>query len=158
MSEDPNCPFCEQIETMEHLLMDCERYSNKIWTILSRSYTAIFNEIFPDRPCNVAISFRNIIFYQEISPPSSLPSRLKTFRLASQLLIHEIRREIYYRRLNMTSSPNNQEQYVIYDERINAHLLSTIKKVISYLSYLSYNKWKESIQILDRMCDIIIPV
>ena len=38
MSENPNCPFCEQTETMEHLLMDCDCYSNKIWTILSRIY------------------------------------------------------------------------------------------------------------------------
>ena len=156
MSENPNCPFCEQTETMEHLLMDCDCYSNKIWTILSRIYTTIFNEIFPDKPCNVTISFRHIIFHQEIRPPRPFPNRLKTFRLTSQLLVHEIRREIYFRRLNMTTSLNDQELYIIYDERINAHLTSTIKKVVSYLSYLSYSKWKESIQILNRMCECII--
>ncbi len=58
--DNPNCDYCGQPETIEHLLHNCEEYSAEVWTELGHSLTAALNthsgnEI-PKK------SFRKIIF------------------------------------------------------------------------------------------------
>ena len=39
MQDDLDCPYCGEIETMEHLYFGCEYYSELQWTDLGRYIT-----------------------------------------------------------------------------------------------------------------------
>jgi hypothetical protein len=37
--DNPDCEYCVQVETMEHLKHDCENYSTPLWVELGESLT-----------------------------------------------------------------------------------------------------------------------
>jgi hypothetical protein len=66
MQPDPNCDLCGKPETMEHLLCECENYSEPLWGKLADALTQLFNDISPDDVPRVDLGQTNIIFISPI--------------------------------------------------------------------------------------------
>jgi hypothetical protein len=49
MRPDPYCERCKKVETMEHLLCECEYYSELLWNKLAEGLTMLLNDLFMDR-------------------------------------------------------------------------------------------------------------
>ena len=94
--DSPACAYCIEIETMEHMLYLCPNYSALQWQMLGEVLTKHCKN-FDLEMGNIVITYKNIIFNVEIQAlPCSLPSKNK--RKMVQVLIHEVRRDIYARR------------------------------------------------------------
>jgi hypothetical protein len=103
MRPDPNCDRCGRMETMEHLLCECEYYSEGLWNRLAETLTKYYNDISTTYVPRVDLGQTNIIF--NIPHPSLLlyiPD--KETRNAILLLVQEIKRDIIYRRMSSSSS------------------------------------------------------
>lgn len=149
MTDSPACPHCGEIETMEHLLLLCDSYSARQWELLSQILTeycrGLANDVAP-----VNVTFLNIIFNTEIP---SLPVHVasKTVRRMIQVLVHEIRRDIYYRRMNLSPANNRPVPFL----RRAAHLMSVFNKLSSFLNYCSETKWVQAIAALYEFTEIL---
>jgi hypothetical protein len=125
---DPNCERCNKAETMEHLLCECEYFSEPLWSKLAEGLTMLFNDISSDRVPRVELTQTNIIF--NIPHPSLLLHiHEKTSRNAILLLIQEVRLDIIFRSMNLPPS----SQQVTDTRRLAAHLDSTIRRLRSCL-------------------------
>ena len=91
-------------------------------------------------PTRVLTTFRTIIFNQEMDNLKRYVPNI-TIRKFIQILVHEIGREIYYRKVN--HPPNQMGEVNVIQRR--AHLMATIKKTKEYLEYLGTKKWEEGI-------------
>ena len=99
---------------------------------------------------NIVITYKNIIFNSEIQAlPHSLPSK-NTCKMV-QVLIHEVRRDIYARR---TAHPPQTATPVPEVSQI-AHLLSSINKLISYFKYISLSQWEPALAALSDFLRIL---
>ncbi len=67
-------------------------------------------------------------------------------------LIQEIKRDIIYRRMQL-KQPQRME---VARTRIQAHVLSVIRKLIALLEYQGIIQNKESIKFLNILCDTLI--
>ena len=148
----PLCPYCEHVETMEHLLADCDTYSGQRWENLFRAMTLAMRDFTSFSSASVLITYRSIFFHQEIS-------NLKSYKLTHQvrqaipLLIHETRRHIYSRRISSVIDTETPRTITIHT--IIAHNALVTNKVISYLKYISYMKWKDAIRFLTLVSDYV---
>ena len=96
IADSPACAFCDEIETMEHMLYLCPNYSALQWQTLREVLTEHCKRFDP-RMGNIVITYKNIIFNLEIQAlPHSLPFK-NTCKMV-QAFIHEVRRDIYARR------------------------------------------------------------
>jgi hypothetical protein len=59
---DPYCERCKKVETMEHLLCECEYYSEPLWNKLAEGLTMLLNDISTDRVPRIELGQTNIIF------------------------------------------------------------------------------------------------
>ncbi len=117
MRPDPNCERCKKVETMEHLLCECEYYSEPLWNKLAEGLTMLFNDVSTDRVPRIELGQTNIIF--NIPHPSIiLHIDDKSSRNAILLLIQEVKRNLIYRRLNLPPSA----QQITDPRRLAAHL------------------------------------
>ena len=140
MREDPDCPYCAEVETMEHLYFGCEFYSELQWVDLCKYITQYIRQTYDPHCPEIWITYRNIIFNEEIKNLNRrLPS--KSIRKFIQLLIHEIRRDIYFRKMNHVTNNNMEVSHI----RRKAHLIIVLEKTISYLEYLGLAKWTQAI-------------
>ena len=146
MREDPDCPYCAEVETMEHLYFGCELYSELQWIALCKYITQYIRQTYdPDCP-EIRITYRNIIFNEEIKNlHKRLPS--KSIQKFIWLLIHEVRWDIYFRKINHI--PNNNLE--VLHIRRKAHLLIVLEKTISYLEYLGLAKWTHAIDCVKKI-------
>jgi hypothetical protein len=132
MSDSPNCERCGEIETMEHLLSECEHYSQLVWTELGLAITETFTELSGRQAARVQFTAKEIIFNK---PHPSILIYLTAQRQKDIyfmiLLIQEVKRDIIYRRMNLPSNPN----VVTATIRIQSHLLSVLKKLTSLYNY-----------------------
>ncbi len=149
MRQDPNCDRCGKMETMEHLLCECEFYSEPLWGKLAESLTMLLNDISTDDVPRVELGQTNIIF--NIPHPSLfLHIQDKSSRNAILLLIQELKRDIIYRRMNLPPSV----QQVPDPRRLAAHLDSTIRRLRSYLQYIGLMKYKKAADLLFRLQEL----
>ena len=131
---------CAEVETMEHLYFGCELYSELQWIDLCKCTTQYIRQTFDPECPEIRITYRNITFNEEIKNLNQrLPS--KSTRKFIQLLIHEICRDIYYRKINHTPNNNQEVSHI----RRKAHLIIVLEKTISYLEYLGPAKWTQAI-------------
>ena len=134
--DSPACAYCNEIETMDHMLYLCPNYSALQWQMLGEVLTEHCKNFDPEMG-NIVITYKNIIFNVEIQAlPRSLPS--KNTRKMVQVLIHEVRRDIYARR----SAHPPQTATPVPEVRRIAHLLSSINKLASYFKYISESQWE----------------
>ena len=109
--EDNNkCEKCDQVETVEHLFLDCDEYAYKIWENLQ----FIVQET-KSNPGVINITQENIIYMKEIP----LLTHLENEQLSE--IIQEVKQQIY-------SSRGNERQ--TYDAiRRNAHLRKSMVQI-----------------------------
>jgi hypothetical protein len=145
-AESAKCDYCDSVETMEHLLMTCENYSELRWQQLSdalkiatRTYTNVEH-------ASADITFASIIFNKEIEGVK-IHIKEKHTRQSIQMLIHETRRDIYYRKQAFPPRERNPVNH----NRILAHNTATTNKCISFLKYLSGTQWREASAFLDHL-------
>jgi hypothetical protein len=143
MRPDPNCERCNKVETIEHLLCDCEYYSEPLWSKPAEGLTMLFNDVSSDRVPRVESVQTNIIF--NIPHPSLLLHiHEKTSRNAILLLIQEVKQDIIFRRMNLPPSL----QWTTGPRRLAAHLNSTIRRLRSYLQYIGLVKYMKAADLL----------
>jgi hypothetical protein len=151
MRLDPNCDRCGKTETMEHLLCECENYSEPLWGKLAEALTRLFRNISQHDAPRVDLGQTNIIF--NIPHPSLLLHvRDKESRNALLLLVQEIKRDIIYRRMNLPPSANR----IIDPMRLTAHLCSTVRRLHSYLQYIGFVKYTKASETLQRLQDLLV--
>ena len=149
--ETPDCPYCGDVETMEHLYFGCKMYSELQWMDLGKYITQYIRQTTDPDCSEIRITYRNIIFNEEIKNiHRKLPS--KNIRKFLQLLIHELRRDIYFRKINHV--PNNFEE--VMGIRRKAHLKSVLEKIISYLEYIGLAKWSKTIECARKIKENIL--
>ncbi len=143
MRADPHCERCKKVETMEHLLCECEYYSEPLWDKLAKSLTTLLNNLWGKEVPRIELGQINVIFnipHQSIL----LHIKDKASRNAVLLLIQEIKRDIIYRRMNLPPSASQ----VTDSRRLAAHLDSVIRRVRSYLQYIGLQKFKKAADML----------
>jgi hypothetical protein len=142
---------CGKMETMEHLLCECENYSEPLWNKLADTLTQLFRVISQDDVPRVDLGQINIIF--NIPHPSLLRHvRDKESRNALLLLVQEIKRDIIYRRMNPPPSANQ----IIDPRRLTAHLGSVTRRLHSYLQYIGFVKYAKASETLNRLQDLLV--
>jgi hypothetical protein len=99
MRPDPNCDRCGEVETMEHLLCECQHYSLLLWERLGEVLTRLFTTLSQDYVPRVELSQLNVI-YNVPHPSVLLYVHDKLTRNMILVLIQEIKRDIIYRRMN----------------------------------------------------------
>ena len=140
--DNPNCDYCGQTETLEHLLHNCDEYSAEVWTELGHSLTAALTTHSGTEIPTIQFTPLEII-YNKIHPSIKLHLKEKPTQLMTIHLVQEIKRDIIYRRMN-----TNVNQRGRNPTRIRAHLLSTIKKTISLLAYQGTRNVQDSVNFL----------
>jgi hypothetical protein len=150
MRLDPNCERCGKVETMEHLLCECENYSEPLWNKLADSLTQLFRVISQDDVPRVDLGQTNIIY--NIPHPSIIRHvRDKESRIVLLLLVQEIKRDIVYRRMNLPPSANQ----IIDPRRLTAHLVSVARRLHSYLQYIGFVKYVNALDTMKRLQEIL---
>ncbi len=88
---------------MEHLLCECENYSEPLWSKLAEAMTRLFNDISVDEVPRVDLGQTNVI-YNIPHPSLLLHIHNKASRNTLLLLIQEVKRNIVYRRIKLPPS------------------------------------------------------
>jgi hypothetical protein len=83
------------------------------------------------------------IIYNKIHPSIKLHLKEKPMQLMTIHIVQEIKRDIIYKRLNTNANQQGRNP-----TRIRAHLLSTIKKMISVLAYQGTRNFQDSVNFL----------
>jgi hypothetical protein len=146
MRPDPNCDRCGEVETMEHLLCECQHYSLLLWERLGEVLTRLFTTLSQDYVPRVELSQLNVI-YNVPHPSVLLYVHDKLTRNMILALIQEIKRDIIYRRMNLPPSARQ----IVLQPRLAAHLDSTFRRLSSYFQYIGLAKYKKVIETLDLM-------
>ncbi len=79
--ENPDCEYCGQAETMEHLIHDCENYSTPLWLELGESLTQTLRTITGKDMAEIRFTPLEII-YNKIHPTIQIHS-MTTFQKKS---------------------------------------------------------------------------
>jgi hypothetical protein len=136
---------------MEHLLCECEFYSELIWDKLAEGLTMLLNDASVDRVPRIELGQTNIIFNIP-HPALLLHIHDKSSRNAILLLVQEVKRDLIYRRMNLPPSA----QQVNDSRRLVAHLDSTIRRLHSYLQYIGLLKYKKAADMLLRLRELML--
>jgi hypothetical protein len=135
VSETDACMHCDEPETMEHLIYGCTHYSALVWSEFSTLLTEAIKQysLYPDIP-RMNLTPLEIIFNH---PHPSILLHVASKRTRTNILhlIQEIKRDIIYRRMNMTGTGNPVPQ-----QRIHAHLMSVIKKHNALMEYQGFTE------------------
>jgi len=150
LRDSPSCDYCDEIETMEHLIHDCQNYSYLIWHHFGKMITTFLADLADREISRVIFTPKEIIFNK---PHPSILRYISDHptRKAILLLIQEIKRNIIYRRMNIRE---NQHNIPTSQPRVIAHLLSTIKKLHSLYSYAGLLTFKSVLLNLQKLLSI----
>jgi len=152
LAEAAQCERCTAVETMEHLLYGCPHYSMKIWNKIGTLFTALIMRRKNTEVARINLTPREIIFNAE-HPSIKLFVKDQADRKVFNMLIQEVKRDIIYRRMNITEQQKGREEHNL---RILAHLQITIKKMSSYLSYCGPMENKSCLQLTEQMMEILM--
>jgi hypothetical protein len=150
MRPDPNCERCGKTETMEHLLCECENYSEPLWSKLAEALTRLLSDISIDEVPRVDLDQTNVIY--NIPHPSLLLHIHDNASRNALLLIQEIKRDIVYRRMNMPPSA----QKVTDPRRLPAHIDSAVwsfglRSYLQYIGFIKFAKASATLQCLQEL-------
>ncbi len=113
--DTPDCDYCGQVETIEHLIHNCEDYSAALWEELGHSLTSALTAHSGNEIPTIQLTSLEII-YNKIHPSLKLHLQEKSVQLILVHLVQEIKRDIIYRRMNTnakfvpTSCPASEKQ------------------------------------------------
>ncbi len=130
MCDSPQCYRCEDIETIEQLLYLCPNYAVKLWVEFGHTLTHTITQYSNEYTARIELTPKEIIFNKP-HPAIMLPVSYKLVRYAIHVLIQKIKRDLFFRRMQL-NKPLRQEVPKI---RMQAHLLSFIRKLTSLLEY-----------------------
>jgi hypothetical protein len=130
---------------MEHLIHDCENYSTPLWLELGESLTQTLRTITGKDMAEIRLTPLEII-YNKIHPTIQIHIKEKPLQYTLLHLLQEVKRDIIYRRMN----PNAHLERV-NQNRIRAHLLSTVTKIISLYQYQETRNHRENIALLAQL-------
>ncbi len=145
LRDSANCERCDQVETMEHLIYDCEQYSAPLWEEIGAVLTAALKDHADAEIPLIRLSPIEII-YNAHHPSVRIHLRQENLRQTILHLVQELKRDIIYRRMN---TPENQRPLNMI--RIRAHILSTIRKTISLFQYQGTRNLQNNIILLQRL-------
>jgi len=150
MAPDACCYRCDEVETMEHLLYACENYSAKIWDLAGRALTLAISGHTGDYIPMIDLTPLEIT-YNKPHPSILLHVRDGTTRKVLILFLQEVKRDIIYRHAQLKQPRRREELH----PRIQAHLLSVIRKIRSLLEYQGVLKYTDSLSLLQRLSHTI---
>jgi hypothetical protein len=130
LSASPQCLRCEEVETMEHLLYLCPNYAEKLWAEFGLVLAQTIKQFTDEYTARIELTPKEII-YNKPHPAILLRILDKLVGYRILVTIQEIKRNIIFRRMQLTE-PSRQEVPRI---RLQAHLLSVTRKLISLLEY-----------------------
>ena len=115
---------------MEHLLYLCPSYSEGLWVEFGRALTQTITQYTNEYTARIELTPKEII-YNKPHPTILLRLTDKLVRFCVLVLVQEIKRNIIFRRMQITE-PIRQE---VPRLRMQAHLLAVIRKLSSLLEY-----------------------
>ncbi len=130
LSASPQCHRCEEVETMEHLIYPCPSYAEKLWAEFGLALTQTITQYTNEYTARIELTPKEII-YNKPHPAILLRIPDKLVRYSILVIIQEIKRNIIFRRMQLTE-PSRQE---VPRFKLQAHLLSVTRKLISLLEY-----------------------
>jgi hypothetical protein len=136
---------------MEHLLCECEYFSECLWNRLAETLTKYYNDTSTTYVPRVDLGQINII-YNIPHPSLLLYITDKEMRNVMLLLVQEIKRDIIYRRMNLPQSA----QHVPHPQRLIAHLYSSIRRLHSYLQYIGTVNYCKPMQAIQHLREITL--
>jgi hypothetical protein len=148
LSPTPNCQRCGLTETMEHLLYDCAYYSAPLWHEAGAMLTAGIQARKGEDIARIVLTPREIIFNAP-HPSLGLHVTDDAARKTILLLVQEVKRSIIHKRMNPTARHDEPTPLA----RLQAHLLTTVRKVQSYIQYLGTSNYKEAAMMMSAMLE-----
>jgi hypothetical protein len=134
---------------MEHLIHDCENYSTPLWIELGECLTRTLRTTTGKDIAEIRLTPLEIIF-NKIHPSIQVHIKEKPLQQILLHLLQEVKRDIIFRRMNTST---HQER--VNPNRIRAHLLSTVSKIISLLQYQETRNHLDSINLLVHLQTVI---
>ena len=149
--DDPNCDWCEETETMEHLLYGCDNHTSLLWREISTLMTRLITRLAGKQVARMDYTPKEIVYNV---PHPSIQLHLQDGEIKKTLIlfIQEIKRDIMYRRMNIMEGHRNRQMPLV---RIQAHILSVVKKIISILNYQGTMKVKKSREMMEQMMELL---
>jgi hypothetical protein len=115
---------------MEHLLYLCPNYAEKLWAEFGHALTQTMTQFTNEYTARIELTPKEII-YNKPHPAILLRISDKLIWYSILVVIQEIKRNIIFRRMQL-AEPLRQE---VPEIRMQAHLLSLTRKLISLLEY-----------------------
>ena len=151
LSDDPSCGYCDEVETMEHLLHDCPHYSSLMWDKVSSLLTDTCSSIKGEPVARMTLTPKEIIFNK---PHLSLHLHIKDKEICQALIIfvQELKRNLVFRRMNIGTHHQNRPVSLVC---ICAHLLSVLRKVRAMFEYKGLLQYRPAIQTFHLMAQLV---
>jgi hypothetical protein len=149
--DSPLCLRCEEVETMEHLLYLCPNYAEKLWIELGLALTQSIAQFSQEYTARIDLTPKEIV-YNKPHPAILLRITDKLTQYCILVLVQEVKRNIIFRRMQL-SEPVRQE---VPKVRLQAHLLSVIRKLTSLLEYQGIVQNNVPISFLSTLNDTLI--
>jgi hypothetical protein len=115
---------------MEHLLYLCPNYAEKLWTEFGLALTQSITQFTQEYTARIELTPKEIV-YNKPHPAILLRITDKLTQYCILVLVQEVKRNIIFRRMQLTE----QARVEVPKIRLQAHLLSVTRKLISLLEY-----------------------
>jgi hypothetical protein len=115
---------------MEHLLYLCPNYAEKLWVEFGLALTQSIAQFSQEYTARIELTPKEII-YNKPHPAILLRISDKLVQYCILVLIQEIKRNIIFRRMQLTEPARLEAPKI----KLQAHLLSVTRKLISLLEY-----------------------
>jgi hypothetical protein len=136
---------------MEHLIYLCPNYAEKLWAEFGLALTQSIAQFNKEYTAQIELTPKEII-YNKPHPAVLLRISDKLVQYCILVMVHEIKRNIIFRRMQLTE-PIRLEVPKI---KLQAHLLSVTRKLISLLEYQGIVQNNTPISFLTTLNTIII--
>jgi hypothetical protein len=151
LSDSPQCFRCEEVETMEHLIYLCPNYAEKLWAEFGLALTQSIAQFTKEYTARIELTPKEII-YNKPHPAILLRISDKLVQYCILVMVQEIKRNIIFRRMQLTEAIRLEVPKI----KLQAHLLSVIRKLISLLEYQGIVQNNTPISFLTTFNTIII--
>jgi hypothetical protein len=135
---------------MEHLLYLCPSYAEKLWAEFGLALTQTIAQFTNEYTARIELTPKEII-YNKPHPAILLRISDKLVPYSILVTIQEIKCNIIFRRMQLTE-PSQQE---VPRSRLQAHLLSVTRKLISLLEYQGIVQNNTPISFLTALNNVI---
>lgn len=141
--DSPYCLLCNKIETIEHLFVECEKYSFLRWETLAKYISTTLRYMFNKTDITVRFDLSSILYNS--TPFYAFATDVKrNIKDVIQHLIHENRRDIYRRNQNFVEYGDSRTTLI----HIKAHCISAAKKLYSFYKYLNNSRHEQVMEFL----------